>query len=95
MKWKDPPARPITGKRGVWREEAAELRASPGRWALLATFGGAGHNQNGRSMAANIRKGRYQAFRPQGHFEATSASAPAGPSTEVYARYTGPGEEKS
>ena len=90
MEWKDPPKRVTAGRHGKWREEAAELKANPGKWALLTTFGGRENNHNARTMAANVKSGRYASFRPRGHFEATSAITADGTATEVYARYIGP-----
>lgn len=95
MKWKDPPPRTAnTQGEGVWMEEAAELKANPGKWALLAAFGGAENNHSARAMAVNIKSGRYTAFRPHGHFEATSATTTDRSATEVYARYVGPPPEE-
>lgn len=35
--WKEPPPRTYRGKAGRWVAVAAELRAHPGEWALVAT----------------------------------------------------------
>ncbi len=95
MEWKDPPRRATAGPQGRWSEEAAELKANPGRWALLVTFGGTENNHLARAMAANIKSGRYASFRPHGHFEAISAATAKGTSTEVYARYIGPPQKEA
>lgn len=71
LRWEDPPPpRRGFGDRGRWAENADlraiadELRANPGRWAVVAEAANPG-------SATHIRTGHYVAFRPVGHFEAT------------------------
>ena len=57
--WENPPER----NRTEWEGIAEELRAHPGRWAKVADKG---------TYTASIKRGRLRAFRPVGHYEATS-----------------------
>jgi hypothetical protein len=52
-------------------EIARQLRAHPNRAAVIMTFP-EGKASSARSMVTNIRRGRYQAFRPPGTFDAVS-----------------------
>lgn len=100
MKWEDPPAKKLTrytSKKNAYEDEAEELRARPGAWAVLVEFPlpadrkGKDHNQ-GRAVAHNIRSGKYVKFRPAGSFEAISNIAINDAGKEVvrvHARYTG------
>jgi hypothetical protein len=63
----------------VWLPEAAELRACPGKWALLCTK----PVKPGHQMALAIRKGGLKAFRPAGTFDAVCRKG------KVYVRYLG------
>ena len=72
MRWEEPPeGAGVPGFKVKYREEAAQLRANPGRWALLAE--GLPPRQ-GYSLADNIRRGMYTAFKPQGSFEARASA---------------------
>lgn len=73
--WADPP--PVLGE-PVWSELANELRANPGRWALLG-------EQLARSAAYHIQQGRYAAFRPAGAFEARVRNT-NGSRADIYVR---------
>jgi len=87
MKWEDPP--PASDrKNGVnWREIAAALRASPGRWALVARL-------RYTTTASYISSARLADFRPAGTYEAVSRSVEVDGHRfyNIYARYIG-GEE--
>jgi hypothetical protein len=74
-------------------EIAGQLRAHPGQPAIIMTFPPV-RAQSARSMAMNIRRGRYQAFRPPGTFDAVSrteiedgAGGVPRPVVNVYACY--------
>ena len=72
---------PVAGAGSLkWAAEAAELRSSPKRWALLAELASPAR---ARAMAAHIRRGELRQFRPAGSFEATQRGC------KVYARYVG------
>jgi hypothetical protein len=92
MEWADPPRiEQHDGRRGakVMEEEARELRAHPGKWAIVRSWP-AGSNSAGSAGGTvnSIRKGRFAAFRPEGSFDAVSRHDPEGV-LHVYARYTG------
>ena len=72
MEWAELPKDGRT--RTNWPAIAQALRANPGAWAKVE---GAEH------VAMSIRRGRLQAFRPVGHFEATLRQG------QVFARYVG------
>ena len=79
--WEDPPdkADRYRGPNPKYADQAAELRAHPGRWGRLAT----GNIRAVRQTVTNIAMGRLAAFRPAGHFEATSSG------TTIHVRYVG------
>jgi hypothetical protein len=63
-----------------WVDEAAELRANPGRWAYIFTS----KTRNGANQFAKyVRDGARTAFRPPGAFEAVARG------NDVWARYIG------
>lgn len=64
--WDEPPARRRGGGINLYVEFAAALRANPKRWAR---FPGPSRST---ATAAQIKAGRYAAFSPAGHFEATT-----------------------
>ena len=86
IRWEDP-APLTTGRRPStrWLAVASELRASPGRWAVVRTYG-AGRLSAASTLAHRIKSGKMAAFRPRGDFEATIRTAEDGSAT-VYARY--------
>lgn len=90
LKWEDPPApvkRTKTGGRKVrYTDEAAELRANPGKWALLEDLEPRpGYTPAGRSgyWVTNLRRGYYKAFPKDEPWEFRSVEG------RVYARYMG------
>ena len=86
IRWEDPAPLP-TGRRPStrWVTVASELRASPGRWAVVRIYG-AGRLSAASTLAHRIKSGKMAAFRPGGDFEATIRTAEDGSAT-VYARY--------
>lgn len=74
LEWSDPPS-------GKWSTEAEELRANPGRWALikLSTDRKSGPHR----MAFLIKSGGLSAFTPKGAFEALVQGG------QIYARFVG------
>jgi hypothetical protein len=90
IRWEDPPPdnlrrRPHAPRRTEhWKLAAAELRANPGGWAVIAesvAWSYAG------GIAGQIKAGRLAAFRPAGAFEAQTRTVAQ--SYIVYARYVG------
>lgn len=76
-----PPDGRARRKGNKWVEIADQLRARPGEWAIVDTFG----NRNAASPTSRrIRLGLLSAFRPAGEWESTTRGA------DVYARYVGP-----
>jgi hypothetical protein len=67
---------------------AADLTATPGKWARVGTYG---TGDSARTTASLIRTGKLAAFRPAGAFEAESRSI-RGTHT-VWARYVGTGTQ--
>lgn len=86
MKWEKPPLSPRTGRGRNWEEEAAELRDSPGEWAVLAERPRS-ERSRAYDLSVNIKQGRIVAFRPSGSFESTVRLD--GDMHKVYARYVG------
>ena len=86
IRWEDP-APLTTGRRAsaCWLAVASGLRAFPGRWAVVCTYG-AGRRSTASVIAHRIKSGKMAAFRPVGDFEATIRTAEDG-SVAVYARY--------
>ncbi len=80
-----PPSRKLGREASAYFEEAAELKAHKGMWAVLKTFdkpSGAG------SLASAVKNGKYAAFAPAGSFEAVSRTTDDGKGC-VYVRYVG------
>lgn len=90
IRWEDPPQAGNSGRKNgprrteFWRAVAEQLREHPGRWALVCD--GERWNYAG-GVAGQIINGRITAFRPAGHFEATTRSTIG--DFQVYARYVG------
>lgn len=82
MTWEEPPRSPRLEGMQRLRSIADELRANPGRWAVV--YDGVTPQVASR-RAGDIRIGSLGAFRPAGAFEATTR-ATAG-QCRVYARY--------
>ena len=84
LKWEEPG--PISIRQNnAWQAEARQLRASPKRWALLATKA---KKSQADSLAHVIRCGLVKAWQPAGDFEATIRGL------KVYARYVGGPEDR-
>lgn len=79
--FEEPPSTPGARRVFEWRRIAAELRAAPGRWALVVKDGDS-------SMVTRIRYGQINAFLP-GHYQAKSSRV-SPTSIDIYARYVGP-----
>jgi len=78
--WEEP-AEAANGVAGKWHAVAAELRANPGAWALMATDVAA-------SCAYNWRKGKNSAFSTVGEWEFTTRDVVSGKG-KIYGRYIG------
>lgn len=90
IRWEDPPdsRKGKAGGRGFvrnprWQAVADQLRANPGRWAVVAEGENAG-------ISGHIRRGKYAAMQPAGSFEAQCVGG-GGSFPTVYARYVGAG----
>lgn len=57
LEWKEPPAK-------RWEGVADELRAHPGKWAVIEL--------PSQSYSSHIKQGKLKAFRPAGAFEVRS-----------------------
>ena len=76
--WEDPPF--VRSAKASYGDFADELRQNPKRWARLPTD----ENRKANGGDANaIKTGRFTAFRPAGHFEATFRQG------VTYVRYVG------
>jgi hypothetical protein len=64
----------------TWENEAAELRANPGRWARIFT---SKTHQGALQFAKYVRDGARVAFRPPGTFDAVARG------NDVWIRYIG------
>ena len=86
IRWQNPPAsrggggNSSGGKPSAYQDIAADLRAHPGRWAVI--FDGA--IGLAAQRAADIRQGVSRPFQPAGDFEAVARGR------FTYARYVGP-----
>lgn len=92
MKWADPPDADRHAK-GSYREEAKQLKAHPKRWAIVRTVEVIPGKDTGRSIATDIKDGKYIAFRPAGSFDAKSRKewdeATGKKVLNIYAMYVG------
>lgn len=79
FKWQDPPAAAMRKGAGKHAAIAAELRANPGRWALVL---------EGNSNSHAINKGLIACYLPAGSFESVARRRADGKS-DTYARYIG------
>lgn len=87
LRWENPPGRHGNSRADKWAEyrpAAADLRARPGDWGVVAEGKTPG---SASSIAYRIRQG-LGPFTPGGSFEARTIGPASGPST-VYARYIG------
>lgn len=80
LHWEEPPARRQV-RENHHHVIARQLKRRPGRWARLDVEMGS------TGLAAQIKKGIIEAYRPAGSFEAVSR--PVDRVTTVYARYVG------
>lgn len=95
LTWKEPPEGAVerSRKQGTaWVTEAAEMRARPGEWRVLAVFppDEKGSNGTARTLASRIKSGHYAAMRPAGAFDALTTAEPGEQGNQVvnvYARY--------
>lgn len=92
IRWERPPptqarngGRPADSYSSRYAAIADELRANPGRWAVIDEFTG-NHN---RGLATKIRLGSMLCFTPAGDFESVSRRSDGVVLT--YARYLGDG----
>jgi hypothetical protein len=97
FRWKDPADRSAGRRPGplpprpaadVFAAAAANLRAHPGRWAVVAEFEGQGSAAN---LSVGIRAGRTLSWQPAGSFDSTTRKE--GDVAVVYARYVGEPEQ--
>lgn len=84
LAWEEPPV----NRSSTWLEEASQLRACPGQWAVICIKP---HSRAAVAMASHISNGNLAAFRPAGTFEATSRTVDG--EARVYARYVGSEEQ--
>lgn len=80
--WQDPPPAAQPKKKYEWAAVAEALRENPGRWALVLTDS----KPSTVTLVTRIRQGSITAFRPAGHYDATSRVVDGGV-IRVYARY--------
>jgi hypothetical protein len=90
---KETPPRPNLHRAGVraHEAEAAEARRHAGTWFVFREWGknpAKNDIANSHTMASNIRKGRYVAFRPGGAFDAVSRRTFDG-TLKVFVKYNG------
>lgn len=86
IRWEEPPVAKGQGAVGQRQSQytgvADQLRAHPGRWALVCEKQG-----RGGGLASHIRMGQMQCFAPGGDFDAVQRTVDG--VTRVYARYVG------
>lgn len=86
IRWEDPKPR----RRGTQADldvMTSELRAHPGRWAVVREYGLDDGRKNAYPYTALLKRGRIKAFTPVGDWEATTRTD--GEVIKVYARYIG------
>jgi hypothetical protein len=83
LRWADPPATARQSRSSDrYAAEAAELKANPGRWAVLTE---AKTRSAAYSVKRGVEKATYQVFAPPGSFEAKTVTA--NDVTSVYVRF--------
>lgn len=96
MRWEAPPATPRAAKL-YWEtpswgralaEEAAELRAHPGEWAVIREYPYS-ERGNAYAYASWIRRGRIKSLQPESDWESVARVSADRKTVKVYARYTG------
>jgi hypothetical protein len=80
--WQDPPASKRGPRTTKHADAAAEMRANPGRWALV---GGPAKSCGSANL---IRSAKVSAYAPAGSFETTTRRRPDG-RFDIYARFVG------
>lgn len=83
LEWADPPTPPVNWRR-KYEAVAAQLKAQPGRWARVNTYGSSNAAQ---SSASKINNSGTPSF-PKGQFEAVARCTED--SNDLYLRYVGP-----
>jgi hypothetical protein len=92
IRWEEPPpartggGRPTGSTTSRWTEVAEELRARPGRSAVIAESAG----RTNADLCRRINRGLMHPFTPAGSFEATTRQEDGIVTT--YVRYLGDGE---
>ena len=82
LAWQDPPAQGRPGRPpGKHAALAAEMRANPGRWALIGQYGTSG-------LAGVVRNGKIACYAPAGSFETATRKRTDG-RWDIYARFVG------
>lgn len=92
IRWEKPPPTSMHGERRTapwsrYNDLADELRAAPGRWAVIAEWDGSQRTE----LATHVRMGSIACFTPAGDFDAVSRQVLG--KTVIYARYLGDTEE--
>lgn len=87
MRWEDLPQVKMPKTDIHWQEEAVELRAHPGKWAIIRQYLRS-QKQKAYAFQGAIRSGRVASFTPAPDFE--SATRTDGDIIKVYVRYVGP-----
>jgi hypothetical protein len=83
LRWADPPATARQSRNSDrYAAEAAELKANPGKWAVLME---AKTRSSAYSVKRGVEKATYPAFSPAGTYEAKTVTA--NDVTSVYVRY--------
>ena len=84
VNWEEPPAsQGVFRKEPLFLEEAAELRANPGKWAVLTTRE---TGAKASSLATAIKSNAYVAFK-EGKWDAVARTVDG--EHRVYVRYAG------
>lgn len=84
IKWEDPPA---DARRNDWAPIAAELRAHPMKWAMIAARKTIGPASDISEKVKGARPTSPKFFQPPGSFEAVTRKVDG--EYRVYARYVG------
>jgi len=80
--WKEPTANRRPYRKHDWNSIAQMLKDNPNEWAVVA-------KECSHAYATNIKRGKIDAFAPEGAYEATTRGNTNGRADELYVRFVG------
>lgn len=85
--WEEPDNVQRGPRQHMYAYEAEQLRANPGRWAVIRKFT-KDKRPSAYTMVSLLKRGRLSAFQGEENWEAVTRTT--GDTVKVYARYIGP-----